>query len=231
MQGLSVLQPSERIVDAVHTAIRDAILKGVLTPGEQLSVPELSRRLNVSRSPVREAVLQLVAEGLAVEQPRRGVIVATIDARGIGEIYQIRVALETLAARLAASSAQQADIDELRDVLDHQAEAVKTADPRLYSRTDLQFHAIIGRCCENTRLQRILEILKNQVKIALERTRTENPDRIEIGWREHAAVLTAIENRDPDAAESAMRRHMEHTREEVAHHLRRRRATNAPLRR
>jgi DNA-binding GntR family transcriptional regulator len=231
MQGLSVLQPSERIVDAVHTAIRDAILRGVLTPGEQLSVPELSRRLNVSRSPVREAVLQLVATGLAVEQPRRGVLVATIDARGIAEIHQIRVVLETLAARLAASSAQQADIDELKTVLERQAEAVKTADPGLYSRTNLQFHTIIGRCCKNARLQGILEILQNQMRIALERTTTENRDHIEIGWREHSAVLTAIENRDPDAAESAMRSHMEHTREEVAHHLRRRRAADASLRR
>ncbi|KAB2920726.1 MAG: GntR family transcriptional regulator [Hyphomicrobiaceae bacterium] len=83
---LPQLDASVRIVDRVHATLHEAILAGSLEPGSQLSVPELSRRLNVSRSPVREAVLQLVADGLAVEQPRKGVVVSTIDHEDIAEI-------------------------------------------------------------------------------------------------------------------------------------------------
>uniref|UniRef100_UPI00286E338F GntR family transcriptional regulator n=1 Tax=Deinococcus sp. TaxID=47478 RepID=UPI00286E338F len=64
--------PSVRVVDQVRQSLRNAIMNGELPPGTRLSVPDLARRLNVSRSPVREAVLQLVSEGLAVEHSRRG---------------------------------------------------------------------------------------------------------------------------------------------------------------
>lgn len=73
VSSLPVVSPTTHIVDTVQGALRDAIFRGSLRGGEPLSVPELSRKLKVSRSPVREAVLGLVAEGLAVEQPRKGV--------------------------------------------------------------------------------------------------------------------------------------------------------------
>jgi DNA-binding GntR family transcriptional regulator len=90
MNDLPQLSPATRIVDTVQDALRDAIFGGSLRAGEALSVPELARRLNVSRSPVREAVLGLVAQGLAVEQPRRGVVVATIEADDLVAIHEVR---------------------------------------------------------------------------------------------------------------------------------------------
>jgi len=92
--ALAALTPSTRIVDTVQAALRSAIFEGELRAGEPLSVPELARRLNVSRSPVREAVLGLVAQGLAVEQPRRGVVVATVDPADLLAIHEIRIFLE-----------------------------------------------------------------------------------------------------------------------------------------
>ena len=94
MSALPALKPSERIVDSVHAALRAAILDGSLAPGQALSVPELSRQLDVSRSPVREAVLALVADGLAVEQPRRGAAVAEIAAADMLEIHEVREGVE-----------------------------------------------------------------------------------------------------------------------------------------
>src|SRR6478609_5245849 len=99
MTELAALAPSGRIVDAVQESLRQAIFAGALRAGEALSVPELARRLNVSRSPVREAVLGLVAQGLAVEQPRRGVVVATIAADDLVAIHEVREFLEAGAAR------------------------------------------------------------------------------------------------------------------------------------
>ena len=88
------MSPAIRIVDAVQDMLREAIFGGTLRAGEALSVPELARRLNVSRSPVREAVLGLVAQGLAVEQPRHGVVVATISADDLVAIHEVREFLE-----------------------------------------------------------------------------------------------------------------------------------------
>src|SRR5437764_1630248 len=103
--ALTVLKSPTRIVDSVQATLRDAILDGALRAGEPLSVPELARRLNVSRSPVREAVLGLVAQGLAVEQPRRGVVVATVDPADLLAIHEVRVFLEAGAASLCAQCA------------------------------------------------------------------------------------------------------------------------------
>src|SRR5262249_58067444 len=101
-EALAALNPAARIVDAVQATLRSAILDGALRAGEPLSVPELARRLNVSRSPVREAVLGLVAQGLAVEQPRRGVVVATVDPADLQAIHEMRIFLEAGSAHFCA---------------------------------------------------------------------------------------------------------------------------------
>src|SRR5262249_60184100 len=116
-EALAALNPAARIVDAVQATLRSAILDGALRAGEQLSVPELARRLNVSRSPVREAVLGLVAQGLAVEQPRRGVVVATIAAEDLVAIHEVREFLEAGAARLCAKRIDKAGVEHLQQIL------------------------------------------------------------------------------------------------------------------
>src|SRR3982750_1808061 len=113
MTELPLLDASARIVDTVQGALRQAIFQGTLRAGEPLSVPKLARRLNVSRSPVREAVLGLVAQGLAVEQPRRGVVVATVNPADLLAIHEIRVFVEACAARLAAQRIGDAQIKAL----------------------------------------------------------------------------------------------------------------------
>src|SRR5947207_13227985 len=132
MTDLPVLGGTARIVDTVQDALREAIFRGTLRAGEQLSVPELARRLNVSRSPVREAVLGLVAQGLAVEQPRRGVVVATVDPADLLAIHEVRVFLEAGAASLCAQRASDDDIKGLRKILREQEAAVKTSDAAGY---------------------------------------------------------------------------------------------------
>src|SRR3954454_21776569 len=136
MTELPLLDASARIVDTDRVALRQAIFQGTLRAGEPLSVPELARRLNVSRSPVREAVLGLVAQGLAVEQPRRGVVVATVKAADLLAIHEIRVFLEACAARLAAQRIAAEQIKALRAMLREQEAAVKSTDAAGYFRTN-----------------------------------------------------------------------------------------------
>src|SRR4029079_19745405 len=91
---LLFLPSSDRIVDTVQAALRSAIFDGALRAGQALSVPELARQLNVSRRTVRAAVPALAAQGLAVEQPRRGVVVATVDPADLLAIHEVRILLE-----------------------------------------------------------------------------------------------------------------------------------------
>ena len=133
-----------RIVDTVQGALREAIFHGTLRAGEQLSVPELARRLNVSRSPVREAVLGLIAQGLAVEQPRRGAVVATVNPADLLAIHEIRIFLEAGAARLAAQRITDEQIKALRAILREQEAAVKSTDAAGYFRTNAGLHRIIA---------------------------------------------------------------------------------------
>ena len=169
MSDLPQMSPAIRIVDAVQDMLRDAIFGGTLRAGEALSVPELARRLNVSRSPVREAVLGLVAQGLAVEQPRRGVVVATIAADDLVAIHEVREFLEAGAAQLCARRIERAGVDHLRRILAEQKRAVRDKDADGYFRTNSQLHGAIAAGTGNARLEQILRNLENQMRIALNR--------------------------------------------------------------
>jgi DNA-binding GntR family transcriptional regulator len=208
--ALPLLPPATRIVDTVQAALRRAILDGTLREGEALSVPELARRLKVSRSPVREAVLSLVAQGLAVEQPRRGVVVATVDPADLLAIHEIRVFLEAGAARLCAERITEAGIGALRTILREQEAAVKAGDAAGYFRTNAALHRAIARAAGNERLVLILATLEDQMRIALHRLVAYHAH-LRAGLGEHRAVVEAIAARDASAAERRMRRHIENT--------------------
>lgn len=101
--ALEALGERSRLADAVYERLRQAIFAGEIAPGSRLSIPGLAGRLGVSRSPVREAVLRLVRDGLAVDQPRRGVALIVLDAQNLLPVYEVRAVLEGLAARAAAA--------------------------------------------------------------------------------------------------------------------------------
>lgn len=211
MTDLPETRPPERIVDTAYRAIRGAILDRRLEPGEQLSVPELSRRLGFSRSPVREAVSQLVAEGLAREEPRKGASVARLGPETLFEIHEVREPLEGLAARMCALRVGSEGLSELGRILDRQAEAVAEGDGDAYWETDREFHERLARSCGNGRLERFLGSLHAQMRVAL-RIVAQSPEHIEQGHGEHRAILGVIEDRSPEKAEELMRAHIAGTR-------------------
>ena len=214
MDGLLKIDPVIRRVDAVYEALREAILAGRLPPGQQLSVPELSRQMGVSRSPVREAVLQLVASGLALEQPRKGVVVAKVDAVDLlGDSRDLGI-LSILAARLCAERIDAGGIKKLQEVLKEQEEAVEKDDPKGYFETNAKFHAYIGQFSCNSRLSEIMGSLEGQMRIGLQRLSLDVTQRRR-AYKEHLKVLAAIKKGDADAAEASMRHHIGATKERL----------------
>jgi DNA-binding GntR family transcriptional regulator len=206
--------PVRRTVDAVREALQTAIRRGELKPGDALSVPELARRLNVSRSPVREAVLHLVADGFAVEAPRRGVALRTLDERDLAQIHEMREVLEGLAARRCAAAPPPGLLDALEALLARERDAVKRLDAAGYADTNARFHAAIARASGNDRLTDSLTRLANQMALALA-DNAASPAVMTKGHAEHRAVLRAIAAGKPEAAELAMRGHIARNREDM----------------
>lgn len=186
--------------------LRSAILAGELAPGTRLSVPELAKQLQVSRSPVREAVLLLVGEGLAVEYTRRGVEVARLELSDLLELYELRAAIESLAARQAAERMSSTDLAALRGVLDAQG-AAALQNPRLFRELDTRFHQIILDRCGNSRLQRHAHLLVREMVLARPLLLSD-PHHLTRSFEEHRSVERALRQRDGPSAEAAMRDHL-----------------------
>ena len=192
----------ERIV----ARLRDAIVSGDLAPKTRLMEPELARRLGVSRTPLREAIRQLEAEGLLTTIPRVGTFVTEMTAQDLEDIYTIRAVLEGLAARQAAENPDPAKAAPLRAVLRELAS--KTGDYRLYHGASGRFHEVIFALSGNRRLQVMYQGLSQQVT----RLRTLSlaiRQRPETSLREHRKIAAAILRGRGVEAERLMRRHIE----------------------
>ncbi|WP_370282490.1 GntR family transcriptional regulator [Pseudooceanicola sp.] len=191
--------------DSVHERLREEIRSGALPPGARLTETELAARLAVSRTPVREAIRRLEAEGLVDHQPRLGAVVRSMDYPEIMELYEMRTVLEGTAARLAARAASPMELEELRAINADMAAAGASA---ALARLNRQFHARLLDAARNRFLVRSMASVEAALLI-LGPSAMERPDRAAEAVEEHRAVLEAMAARDGAAAEAAMRAHME----------------------
>ncbi|MGO4870763.1 MAG: GntR family transcriptional regulator [Roseiarcus sp.] len=187
--------------------LRDDILAHRLSPGERLVECELTSRFAVSRGPVREALRRLAAEGLIEHAPHRGAVVRRLTPREIRELFQIRVEMESLAARLAAeaadANARARFAEEIRMIFDDAPRRV--AD---YLDENAAFHEAIMRLADNRQLRELsmrlhLPLIMAQVGDAL------NVEVLRTSVGEHRAIAAAILGQDPVAAVAATRAHLE----------------------
>ncbi len=192
----------ERIV----ARLRQAIITGDLPPKSRLIEPELARQLNVSRTPLREAIRQLEAEGFVTTVPRVGCSVSEITPQDAADLYAIRTVIEGLAARQAAENPNPAKREALEKILSELAS--RTADYRQYHEISGRFHDIIVELSGNRRLQGIYHSLAQHVS----RMRTLSlavRGRPEISLRGHRRIAAAILRGRGAEAERAMRAHIE----------------------
>lgn len=192
-----------RAYEMLHEAIRE----GALEPGQRVMEAEVSSWLGVSRTPVREAMHRLLAEGLLEHAANGGLAVAIYDLRAISEFYATRERLEGAAAALAAQHADPTELRILPALLD--AMHALPADPRAHARENQAFHEQIYRAAHNRFLLKSLRALLNFVPL-LGRTTYHDHNRMEEAQGEHAEIVDAILARDPARAEDAARRHIRH---------------------
>jgi DNA-binding GntR family transcriptional regulator len=208
---LHVHQPeaadARSLSDRAYYRIRELIVSLALPPGSILNERELMQRLGLGRTPVREALRTLAREQLVEVYPRRGIFVSNVDVRDLAGLSEVRLALESAGARLAAERALPEDRERCTELLDELERAANGHDERALIELDQRIHRHVYSCTHNAFLARTLEeyyVLTLRIWfLALDRVA-----RLEYAVREHRELLRAIRDGDPERAEDVMRRHV-----------------------
>jgi DNA-binding GntR family transcriptional regulator len=202
----------------VERALKDEIMSGALAPGQKLDVDELARRWAVSTTPIRDAVRRLDVAGFVTVVPRRGVYVAAPNLAGFKEVFDLRIALECLAIRSAAPNLPAEELDQV--IAQCQAALATrqaTGDQAALIRSDQLVHDLFLRHCGNAKLVEIMDGLSDLIKWA--RTIiTQDPSTYDTAGEEHLQVLQALKDGRIEAAEAAMRTHLENSFERTRAH-------------
>lgn len=191
--------------NAAYAQLLSDLREGRLSPGDRLRETELAERLGVSRTPVREAIRQLEADGIVAHVPRQGASIRTLDYAEVMELYEMRAVLEGTGARLAARAASDIEVEELCDMNRQLAALGNVPDAFALNR---QFHSALLEAARNRFLTRSVQALQKALLILGPTTLTES-DRAEQAVEEHTRILDAILDRDGARAELAMRSHIE----------------------
>jgi GntR family transcriptional regulator of gluconate operon len=210
----SIAAPRKLAEDAAEI-LRAQILAGNLRRGTHLVEAKLAALLNVSRGTVREALRLLAAEGLVVEESRRGAFVATLEPVDVREIYDLRAAIEGRAAYLLAARRDQGVIDQLRHAIDAIAQAARDRDLREVRRLDLAFHEQLCALTGNGRLQDVFVRYVPVVQTLLTYDHLVYSPIDDVAGQ-HQPILDAIDSGDAEAAARAVVRHCEESRDKVS---------------
>lgn len=202
------------IADRVYRALRDRIISGELAPGIRLHQEALSAELGVSRTPLREALGRLAADGLVELLPNRGARVADVRGDDMAYAYAARLVIEPAAAALAAEAGDRAAVPAMRlAVRDHRA---SLQDPHSAFRANRAFHMAVVAASANPYLLRFAETLwAGRVGMRIYEAQRDRAEFIARDAHEHAAIADAIEQGDPVAAEELMREHIACARDEL----------------
>lgn len=189
--------------DAFYLVL-EAIDQGEFRPGDRLVEAELAERFGVSRTPIREALQRLETQGV-LARDGRSLVVASLNHDQLGELYVVRAELEGLAARLAAQHAAPEEIRVLRELLRKDREFI--ARPDLLARANKRFHRQIHMASHNRYLIQQLDMV-HRAMILIATTSLAAEGRGEKALEEHEQIVAAIEARDGDAADFALRQHI-----------------------
>ena len=194
--------------DAAYTRVRDSILGGGIAPGSVIRETTLTGELKMSRTPIREALRRLQAEGLIVPVSQGGYVLVEFDARALIDVYTVQSALEALAAKLAAANRKRGDVGTIADILDAMEAPVRRGDDDELTRLNGEFHDAIAIAAGNEYLRASLRNIREIVVRHRPHAAASREFR-EQAHTEHRAMLEAISERDAERAEEIARRHVE----------------------
>ncbi len=221
MQNSSTINTAEPVnltlTDRLFDALQKDIVEGVIPQGSKISEPELARQHGVSRGSLREAIARLEARKLVERKPNLGARVVTLSYEQLIEIFQLREALEGMAARLAAQNMSDREIEELKVLLEQHGEQIAEQHGQAYfqKQGDLDFHY---RIVQGSRNRQLIGLLCNDLYHLLRMYRYQfgmRSKRSQQAYQEHHYLINAIAAHDAEMAELLMRQHIRSSRRNV----------------
>jgi len=210
MENNLKIEGYELLNQKVYRVLKEAIIKGFLEPGTKLLENKIAEKMQVSRTPVREAMQKLVAEGFVKTTPNQTMVVTEVSPEDVKEVLQIRGVLEGLAARIAAKKINRREIDELENVVAQMSLYVSKENLSSYCKVDDEFHDLILNICGNKWIIQIRDNLGSFIY----RFRIKSlsvPGRLKCSLKEHQAIMEALKKRDSVEADRLSQVHMENT--------------------
>ena len=211
------LEPKPDLVAQTRDALRKAIIAGDLPPCAPLAQEDLAAKLGVSRQPISHALVVLKQEGLVVDRGRKGQMVAPIDPEKLLELYQVRGALDRLAARLAAGRPIQEN-SRLLDIVDLGIKAVEKGNVNALVKADISFHSALYEISGNKEITITADNFWPHIARSM-RVVLEDQDRWTQIWTEHEAIADAIATGNIDRAGDLAADHAEKSGEATHHRL------------
>lgn len=200
--------------EIVFETLREAIISGRLKPGERMMEIQLAEELGVSRTPVREAIRKLELEGLVVMVPRKGAYVGDISSRDIVEVFEVRGALESLAAGLAAERITVEELENLERILVRIADCVEHKDLKELIEADAEFHDELYKASRNRKLAQIILNSREQIQ-RFRSTSLATPGRMKDALDEHKKIVEAISQRNVALAQKLALEHIENAEDRL----------------
>ena len=197
----------------VYTRIREDIIEGRYKTGDYLVETKLAEELDVSRTPIREALRRLAQEHIIIETTR-GASVVGINKDDMRDMYDIRMRLEGFAAYKAAQNRTEEDVEKLRKILELQEFYTQKHDADNIKNFDTDFHAEMYLCSKSQNLYYTLEPLHKK-GVKYRKASVARTDNAEQSFEEHKAIFEAIAAGDPEAAEKAALKHIENARDRL----------------
>lgn len=212
--------PRSTFLQAAYEHVRASVVDGSLPPGSRVTVRPLAEHLGLSPTPIKAALAALAREGFLLSIPHRGYFVPEIDTNDLLELYELREAVDGMAARRAAAAENRDEVaDQLEELLADQRKFVAQGDLRTYGELDVVFHHLIWLSSGNLRLLATAENLTGQVRLGNQLS-ARAPGRLPAALDEHEAIVAAIRRGDAQAAERQVRRHVRRSGEALRRYAR-----------
>lgn len=211
--------PRSALHEQVAYRLRELLVEGGIAPGAKLNERELSERLNVSRTPLREAIKMLAAEGLVELLPNRGAVAVSLSEQDVLHTFEVMAGLEGMSGELAAQRITDAELVEIKALHYEMLAAHARRDLSLYYRINALIHKAINAAAKNP----VLQATYTQVNARLQALRfRSNQDEVKwaIAVKEHGQMIDALRLRDGVMLRSILLQHLNHKRDVVVEQLR-----------
>jgi len=217
MERILKVEGYELLSQKIYRILKTEIVKGFLEPGTKLLENKIAKEMQVSRTPVRETMQKLVAEGFVKRTPNQTMVVTEVSLEDVKKVLQIRGVLEGLAARFVAKLIKKEEIKELEKYIEQMEYYTNKNDSLAFSEMDAKFHELILNVSRNSWLIQIRENLSDQAHRYRIRS-LSIPGRLKYSLKEHRDIVEALKKKDSRQADELSQKHIENVLKNILAH-------------